>query len=206
MMPPRMAQKRVGEVALNYSKVSVKAGLLLAVGAMLVATGCEQTKETLGLARKPPDEFTVVSRAPLSVPPGIELQPPQPGAVRPQEGTTQDVAKTVTFGLQPTTPTVTNDQGKPLSPGEQALLVSAGAANIDPDIRSKVDAETASMVAANTRIVDSMLGLDVPQGALLDADKEAARIRRNQALGIPVDSGDIPIIERRRTGMLEGLF
>lgn len=50
MMPPRMAHKRVGEVALSYSKVSVKAGLLLAVGAMLATTGCEQTKETLGLS------------------------------------------------------------------------------------------------------------------------------------------------------------
>ncbi|MBM3516594.1 MAG: DUF3035 domain-containing protein, partial [Alphaproteobacteria bacterium] len=47
--------------------------------------GCEQSREALGLTKRQPDEFTVVSRAPLVVPPDANLRPPLPGAPRPQE-------------------------------------------------------------------------------------------------------------------------
>ncbi|MBM3559287.1 MAG: DUF3035 domain-containing protein, partial [Alphaproteobacteria bacterium] len=55
--------------------VPLAAVLALAVG------GCgEDTKRSLGLSKPAPDEFSVVSRAPLSLPPNYTLRPPRPGA------------------------------------------------------------------------------------------------------------------------------
>ena len=68
---------------------------LIAAGAVLA--GCEATKETLGLTKRSPDEFQVVSRAPLSLPPDYNLRPPTPGAPRPQEGTPRDQAQAAVF-------------------------------------------------------------------------------------------------------------
>jgi hypothetical protein len=50
------------------------------VCALILLTGCDKTKEVLGLKREQPDEFTVLSRPPLSAPPSIALAPPKPGA------------------------------------------------------------------------------------------------------------------------------
>ncbi|WP_376087212.1 DUF3035 domain-containing protein [Roseomonas sp. CCTCC AB2023176] len=52
---------------------------------LLAACGGD-TSRFLGLTRDAPDEFQVVTRAPLSLPPSLgNLPPPRPGAGRPQE-------------------------------------------------------------------------------------------------------------------------
>ncbi|MBA4750053.1 MAG: DUF3035 domain-containing protein [Alphaproteobacteria bacterium] len=55
---------------------------LLCLGASIFLTGCDKTKEIMGLKRDEPDEYTIESRQPLSlkVPPSINLAPPKPGA------------------------------------------------------------------------------------------------------------------------------
>ena len=45
--------------------VRVMASLL----AVLVAGGCDSARETIGLEKAAPDEFSVYTRAPLSLPP-----------------------------------------------------------------------------------------------------------------------------------------
>lgn len=80
-----------------------------ALGGAVVLSGCEGVRSSLGLGKNPPDEFQVVSRAPLSLPPDYNLRPPEPGAPRPQEGTARDQAQDAVFssGAQP----VTGSQG-----------------------------------------------------------------------------------------------
>ena len=41
---------------------------------------CDSARETLGLNKRAPDEFAVVPRAPLVLPPNYDLRPPEPGA------------------------------------------------------------------------------------------------------------------------------
>ncbi|HET6223803.1 MAG TPA: DUF3035 domain-containing protein, partial [Dongiaceae bacterium] len=100
-----------------------------AVGLLVALTGCgNQIRESLGLNKQSPDEFAVVAHAPLTLPPDFNLRPPQPGAPRPQEGTTADQARTALFGNGQDTgigaPAV--DQ----TGGEVALLQNAGATGI----------------------------------------------------------------------------
>ena len=59
----------------------------------LVLTGCSSLNSILGGEKTPPDEFRVVSRAPLSLPPDYGLTAPQPGAQRPQETDIRQTAR-----------------------------------------------------------------------------------------------------------------
>lgn len=45
----------------------------------LTLTGCDKTRDMLGLKRPQTDEFDVMDRAPLSTPPHYNLKPPLPG-------------------------------------------------------------------------------------------------------------------------------
>jgi hypothetical protein len=190
----------------------------LAVGLPLATGGCSGLKETLGLSKQSPDEFKVVSRAPLSMPPDYNLKPPTPGAPRPQEGTPRDQAAAAVFQYSgPTSGAMSADAIPPVgegesetaqSSGESALLQSAGGTGVDPNIRQLVDEETAEDEANSKSLADTLTFWREPEpyGEVVDPAAEQKRINENQALGKPVTEGETPTIVRKKKGMLEGIF
>ena len=189
------------EVMLRYSLV---AAMILALSA------CSGVKKQLGLTKQSPDEFKVVARAPLSLPPDFSLRPPEPGIPRPQEGTTSQQAKNAVFRLkQPEAETL-----EPINPsddrslGEQSLLKVAGAGQSDPNIRRILDAEALRISAEGDDFLQALVFWQDPlaPGEIVDATEEAKRLRDNAALGKAVTDGETPTIERKRMGFLEDLF
>jgi hypothetical protein len=190
----------------------------LAVGLPLATGGCSGLKETLGLSKQSPDEFKVVSRAPLSMPPDYNLKPPTPGAPRPQEGTPRDQAAAAVFQYSGTTsgampadaipPVGEGESESAQSSGESALLQSAGGTGVDPNIRQLVDDETAEDEANSKSLADTLTFWREPEpyGEVVDPAAEQKRINENQALGKPVTEGETPTIVRKKKGMLEGIF
>lgn len=177
--------------------------------------GCTSIRETLGLTKRSPDEFKVVSRAPLSMPPDYNLRPPTPGAPRPQEGTTRDQAASAVFGypgagLQPdqVPPIGEGESATAESAGEASLLQSAGATGIDPNIRQLVDTETAVDEADSITLAERLIFWRDPEpyGTVVDPVAEQKRLQENAALGKPVTEGDTPVIIRKKKGLLEGIF
>jgi hypothetical protein len=177
--------------------------------------GCQSTKEMLGLTKRSPDEFQVVSRAPLSMPPDYSLRPPTPGAARPQEGTVQQQAQGIVTGhadrnLAPDQIPSVGEGDKIIaeSAGEASFLQSASMTGVDPNIRKLVDQETAADEESSKTVLDSLIfwRKEEPYGKVVDPQAETKRLQENQALGQPVDTGDTPIIERKQKGILEGLF
>lgn len=170
-------------------------------------SGCSEAKRALGYEKAPPDEFQVVERAPLALPPDFSLRPPAPGAVRPQEGNTRDQARQALIGT-PRQAIPVSTQGR--TAGDVNLLKKAGAEQIQPDIRILVNKETQSLAEADKTFTDKLVFWEKRggpgSGEQLDAAKESQRLRENQALGRSVVDGDTPRIERRRKGMLEGVF
>ena len=53
--------------------------------AALTVTGCSSIGAATGIQKKTPDEFNVVTKAPLVVPPEFGLRPPKVGAELPAE-------------------------------------------------------------------------------------------------------------------------
>src|SRR5579871_3431973 len=101
--------------------------VLVAMIAAPLLAGCgESTKRALGWEKETPDEFTVVTRAPLTQPPDYSLRPPTPGSVRPQEGSNIDQARKALIGTSTSggakTLTPTNPELVGLSSGELSLL------------------------------------------------------------------------------------
>ena len=86
----------------NVTRTTGAARPMIALLAFLPLTlaGCAggSVQDALGLGKRAPDEFSVVQRAPLVIPPDFELRPPRPGEPRPQTGTTSDQARATLFG------------------------------------------------------------------------------------------------------------
>jgi hypothetical protein len=179
----------------------------LAVLAATLLSGCTDARKALGFEKAPPDEFQVVERAPLAMPPDFSLRPPSPGAVRPQEGNVRDQARQALVG-SPRPSTVISGQGR--STGDVTLLKKAGADMAQPGIRTLVNKETQSIADESKSFTDKVVFWRKPDGPgageQLDATKEAQRLRENQALGRSVGDGETPRIARRGKGMLEGIF
>ena len=94
-------------------------------------SACSSVKEDLGLGRSPPDEFAVVDRPPLAMPPDYGLRPPEPGAPRPQEVDSAMRANDTLFGAEDKK----QEPAGHMSAAEKALLEQAGANKASSDIR-----------------------------------------------------------------------
>lgn len=173
---------------------------LLALGSLVLLAGCdEKMTRTFGLTRAAPDEFTVTTQAPLSLPPDYTLRPPRPGAPRPQDQSDrQQAAEALVPQLALNAP-----QGT-MSPGQEALLQQVGPA--PSNIRAEVDHEAAK--DADTGFLDRLLYWRKPNTAetQVDAQKESQRLRQNSALGEPPTTGETPMIVPKKKGWFSDLF
>ena len=181
--------------------MSTKAALLLPLVLLVSACSGDELTRTFGLTRDAPDEFQVTTRAPLSMPPDFTLRAPRPGASRPQELTQQQQAEAA---LVPDT--VLNTSRAANTPGQQALVAAAGRP-APSDIRNQVDSE-AALDTPSRSFTDRLMFWQPtpPAGTAVDPSREAARLRQNAALGQNPESGDTPIIQRKRQGILGTLF
>ncbi len=170
-------------------------------------TGCANARRALGVDKQSPDEFAVFSRAPLKLPPDYGLRPPTPGAKRPQEDTTRDQARRILLGGAASTD-VASRPAKQNSIGEVAILKRAGALNTDPSIRQKVNLESRVIAASDEGFLDKIIFWQDPAqpGVVVDAGKEARRLREASAMGTAPNKGAVPSIKRKEKGILEGIF
>lgn len=174
----------------------------------LSVTGCSSLRSWMGAEKQPPDEFRVVTRAPLSLPPDYGLVAPNPGAPRPQETEVRQTARQIVVDREGGRVATQQDSAalQGLDPGEAAILRRAGANNVDPNIRQMVNRESAKLAQGDKTFVDNLMfwrTKDAP-GVVVDADKEAQRLRENAALGRPATAGETPTITRKGEG--GGLF
>ena len=124
-----MAQASVGFRAMRVAAV-------LAAGVALI--GCQSIREATGVAKLPPDEFTVLTKAPLVIPPDYNLRPPQPGVAARNELDPDDAARAVLF-QNPAAQAAA--LGADYSDGEKNLLTKTGALGVDPNIRRAIGAD-----------------------------------------------------------------
>jgi len=141
----------------------VTGAALLAMTAMSLLAGCG------ALDRSTPDEFRVVARAPLEVPPDYNLRPPQPGSPRPQELERDMRATNTVFGAAGSGGLFDPRRSAQQSSGEAALLTQAGADQANPDIRAIVDREQPGVVVGDKSLLDRLMFWrdDQPQGETL---------------------------------------
>lgn len=183
-----------------------RALMAFALAAPLLAACSGDAARTFGFVRDPPDEFQVQTRAPLSMPPEYALRPPRPGAPRPQEPSARDQAAGIMVA-RTVTATVPVGPRAGASPGEAALLAAAGPPP-PPDLRERIETDNTLLAERSRGFADRLIFWRAPQdpAVVVDPNREAQRLREAAALGREPTTGDTPIIQRRRRGLLEGLF
>jgi Protein of unknown function (DUF3035) len=163
-----------------------RAAVLTVLVASTAVAGCQTTRQALGLTKVAPDEFRVVTKAPLVVPPDYSLRPPSPGEPRPQELQPESQARQALLGQR---------AAEERSEGEKLLATKAGADTADPMIRYVVDDQFGSIAHKDTGFANWVMfwrrgkpaappvtgsaeqaGADVPQP--IDPALEAQRIEK----------------------------
>ncbi len=156
----------------------MKKALVFCAAALLLAGCGSKVKETLGLERSAPDEFAVIERAPLTLPPSFELVPPQLGAPRPQEAATAETARGLVLGSESSAPRAASG-----SRAEQNLLSRAGASSADPMIQQKL----ANPDDLPPKTTAEKLGITKGKDKPLDPVEEAKRLKEQDVKTVPVE-------------------
>lgn len=166
--------------------------LLLISCAVLGLSACsDEAKQDLGLINVAPDEFSIVTRAPLSVPPDYTLRPPRPGVSRPMEISTQDQARQTIFGVKDV-----DNSGvvKTETASTTGFLGRVGASNADSNIRDVIDSETPT---DNRSTAERLLFLksknDVAaEGDPIDPNEEFERLKEEGVITIKKRNEEMP--------------
>jgi hypothetical protein len=120
--------------------------VILTAFSLASLAGCDTLRRDAGLTKQSPDEFAVVTKAPLIIPPNFNLQPPAPGAPPLNQQDPTSSAQSALFASD-TAMAAQNLQGS-YSQGERMLLANAGVQNADPTIRAELQADQRLTAAA----------------------------------------------------------
>lgn len=200
--------------------------LCVAVCTLLGACEGGDVRDTLGLDKEAPDEFKVVSRPPLSVPPEFDLRPPEPGAPPRASATSATQARKLILqdeddgnyhstldldGYEPASETAVDPviAEEAPSPAQSSFLTHLGVDHADPEIRSKLvhDSKKAPPVSQEEALtpLEKLLGA-TPSDPVVDAKAEAKRIRKNKDAGKPVSEGEVKVLDHKKGNILDRVF
>ncbi len=173
---------------------------------LLIVVACSGGfRDAVGLRRSAPDEFKVVSNAPLATPPEFTLRPPVPGAKRPQELDIEQQAKDILLDKS----TRNKDSGE--SKGESAFLKRADIQRANPDIKNvltqeELDAAKAEKKKGFLDKISSYASLKSDKEPVVSAAKEKGRIATNKKEGKPASDGEIVTVQPGSGGLLNNIF
>ncbi len=193
---------------------------LSSLSAFAVLAGCGGSGSLgtiIGVDRKTPDEFAVVRRAPLTLPPDFSLRPPDPRGQRQQDLQTRDSAQDAVFGTgQASTPDQSlQDQtsvtglaaasqslsNQATSAGEQRLLELAGSEGDNSSaIRALIEQENAALAVLDEGLLENLIfwrqNNQASESALIDPQEESRRVQESQVLGREISEDPAPVIRR----------
>ncbi|NDF11877.1 MAG: DUF3035 domain-containing protein [Proteobacteria bacterium] len=195
---------------------TMKKSLYILPLVMLSLAACEgnSVRNTLGLKRNSPDEFMVISRPPLSMPPDFNLRPPGSGPTNEAPQISQEAKKVIldpmsTGSTTKAAKTKSASQDEASSKGVQVLLDKTGASSADPNIRSVLDSESKVYIPDAEEEEDkgffkSLHDSLTPdkKDPLVDIDKEEERLIKNAQEGKPASEGDIPLKDNGKKSLL----
>ena len=184
---------------------------------MLAACGRGTVQDALGMGKRSPDEFAVVSRAPLILPPDYGLRPPGSGESRPGVNTPGDRARATLTGEglqqpgardQEMVSAAFDEPDEAASSGERALVAQATTAPVDPEIRRRIAEENMQLAQVEQALFTRLVKWRQPQtlAVAIDPGAETERLRANRAEGKPPTEGDSPVITQRRQSVLQGFL
>ncbi len=168
----------------------------LAVSFLASCSGGE-VKRSLGISKKSPDEFMVISRPPLSVPPDFSLRAPQDVYEQNGNDITQDAKSAVFNSGASSSDNIFNTKNKRAgkTSADAKLLEKVGADAGNSSIRQVLEQESQVKESEEEEkgyfesMFDSIQSSDEP---VVDASKEKERLEENDKADLPPTSGETP--------------
>ena len=149
---------------------------------LLISSSCSDFKRTIGSEKSSPDEFEVVVRPPLSLPPQFSSRP---------AGKDTDTAAVAASDALGKSKLILNRREATAKSFDDLFAFD----QIEDDIRAKVNEETAG-IRFERRLPFQIIFGDLPNvGPVVDKMAEDARIRRNQLQKRAIDEGATPAID-----------
>jgi hypothetical protein len=173
---------------MRLSRAMIAASLLGTAG----LEGCQSASHALGLSKVTPDEFRVVTKAPLVLPPDYSLRPPAPGEPRPQELQPESAARTALLGER---------AAEVRSDGEKLLVTKAGGDRADPLVRYVIDDEFGAIAHKDKSFSDWVIFWKKGKPAaspLADANTPTPVDAATEAKRISGLTGDKPVVIARK--------
>jgi hypothetical protein len=116
---------------------SVRASVCISgICVAVMLSGCNSVRQATGAEKTPPDEFTVLTKSPLVIPPDFNLRPPQPGIA-----SRNDPDADETGGNLALPSASAASLGTTYSDGEKLLLTKTNALSVDPNIRRTITSD-----------------------------------------------------------------
>jgi hypothetical protein len=178
--------------------LSKQIALVAILAAATAASGCSSMSRAIGASRSSPDEFRVMTHAPLTLPPDYNLRPPRPGEARPGESDPSSEARAALFG---------DNVGQSASQGERAFISAAGASTAEDNIRDQIDYEAQGVVRRNEGFVNRLLsfgGSSGPAAAPLNPEEEQRRLEDAESIRRATGGGQVTIRRDRGGFKLPG--
>ncbi len=169
--------------------MSYRSWILLTLLAATSLGGCDGFYRAIGRDKVVPDEFAVVSRAPLAIPPDYSLRPPRIGALRPQEEAPVDQARQTVFRVGQDAKSDLPPAADNRSAGEGELLKEAGAASAPTDIRQLVETDASSAGEMSDGFIDKLAFWRKDEPKLGPTDSVIDPVAESQRLQDEKDSG-----------------
>ena len=155
--------------------------LVFLLPTIMSLSSCSDLRKAIGKEKVIPDEYSVVLTPSLIVPPGYKIDPEVFKKNRLIEEKND-------FNL--TEKIKINDNSDATS--FEGLFISK---QIPKNIRNIVDEETLGISLSERRGIDVLFGNTPETGVVIDAKKEALRIRKNKSSGKKINSTPSPAID-----------
>ena len=144
-------------------------------------SSCSDFRKAVGKEKVIPDEFSVALTPSLIVPPGYKID--------------SEVLENNNLGEAKEDFNLTNEINIENKNEANSFSDLFSSKNVPKDIRKIVDEETLGISLSERRGIDILFG-DIPEtGVVIDAKKEALRIRKNKSSGQKLNSTPSPALD-----------
>ena len=149
--------------------------------AIMSLSSCSDFRKAIGKEKVIPDEYSVVLTPSLIIPPGYKIDPE---AFKKNSLTEEKEEFNLSKKIE------INESNDVTS--FEGLFISK---QIPKDIRKIVDEETLGISLSERRGIDVLFGNTPETGIVIDAKKEALRIRKNKSSGKKINSTPSPALD-----------
>ena len=179
---------RMSRKQMMARRVSILVSPLLLVGGCVMLSGCSGTDaaRAFGLERSMPDEYTVTTRAPLSMPTSDELDKPTHNG----DERRQDESERLQALETPSPDVALRGTNGDTSEGQTILVNEAAAASDTVD--------TGELTSSGSSFVEQLMFWRGRSGTVVDAKAENRRLKTNAALGKSPTKGATPTTNARQ--------